>query len=57
MDAQRRTYEWPEIPPEQIPGVLATHLPVCWNCHIAETFRRMFPERVVDRPWPVEAKR
>jgi len=23
----------------------------CWNCHIAETFRRRFPDLVVDRPW------
>jgi hypothetical protein len=25
-------------------------LPVCWNCHIAQTFRRVHPELVVVRP-------
>ena len=29
---------------------MGTHLPVCWNCHIAESFRREHPELVVDRP-------
>jgi hypothetical protein len=23
---------------------------VCWSCHMAETFRRKRPEKVVDRP-------
>jgi hypothetical protein len=51
MSAERKTVEWREVPPEALPQVLATHLPVCWSCHIAETFRRQFPELVVDRPW------
>jgi hypothetical protein len=25
--------------------------PVCWSCHIAESFRRTHPELIVDRPW------
>lgn len=45
-----RTSEWKNIPPEQLPKVFATHQPVCWNCHVAETFRRLHPELVVDRP-------
>jgi hypothetical protein len=52
MNAERRTFEWPEISPEQVPEVLATHFPVCWDCHIAETFRRLHPEQVID--WPVD---
>lgn len=44
------TVEWHEIKPERIPEVLATHRPVCWDCHIAESFRREHPELVVDRP-------
>jgi len=24
--------------------------PVCWNCHVAETFRRLYPEMAADRP-------
>jgi hypothetical protein len=29
--------------------VFSTHRPVCWNCHVTETFRRLHPELVVDR--------
>jgi hypothetical protein len=43
--------QWSEIPAEELPEVFETHLPVCWSCHIAETFRREYPKRVVDRPW------
>jgi hypothetical protein len=48
--AKGRTVEWSEIPPEAIPLALVIHLPVCWNCHIAESFRRAHPELVVERP-------
>jgi hypothetical protein len=50
----RKTVEWHDVPPETLPDVLGTHLPVCWNCHIAATFRRQYPELVVDRPWKHE---
>ena len=40
---------------EQLPEIFATHQPVCWNCHIAESFRRLHPELVTDRP--LEPKR
>lgn len=45
-----RTTEWKNIRAEELPEVLSTHQPVCWNCHIAETFRRLHPELVIDRP-------
>lgn len=45
------TFEWREIRPEALPEILASHLPVCWNCHVAATFRRRYPNWVVDRPW------
>lgn len=51
LNAEHRTVEWHEIRPEKIPETLATHLPVCWNCHIAESFRQVHPELVTDRPW------
>ena len=51
MSPERVTLEWNEIPAEKVPVVLQTHMPVCWDCHIAETFRRRYPERFVDRPW------
>ncbi len=49
MGDGRETRVWNEIAPETVPGVMATQNPVCWNCHIAETFRRQHPELVVDR--------
>jgi len=52
-----KTVEWSEVPAEQIPGVLATHFPVCWDCHITETFCREYPEIVVDRSRISEAIR
>ncbi len=29
--------EWKDVPAEDVPRILATHLPVCWTCLIAET--------------------
>jgi hypothetical protein len=43
--------QWNEIPAEMLPEVFQTHLPVCWNCYIAETFRRQNAEKVLDRSW------
>ena len=44
------THEWREIPATEIPEVLQTHEPVCWNCHVAEKFRRQHPELLIERP-------
>jgi hypothetical protein len=43
------TREWTEISEGRLPLALATCLPMCWNCHLAATFRRMHPELVTDR--------
>lgn len=51
LGADGKTYLCSELPPEKLPEAFATSLPVCWNCHIAESFRREHPELVVDRPW------
>lgn len=56
MDPNGRTVQWHEVPPEQLPEVLATFRPVCWNCHVTETFRREHPEMVVERPQPPDSK-
>ena len=45
-----RTVRWNDIPAEKLQEALGTHRPVCWNCHIAETFRREHLDLVVDRP-------
>jgi hypothetical protein len=44
------TVEWTDVAPETLPAVLQTRQPVCWDCHVAESFRRLRPELVVDRP-------
>jgi len=51
LSPEKKIVQWNEIPAEKLPEVFETHLPVCWSCHIAETFRREYPERIVDRPW------
>ena len=51
LSPEKKTVQWSELPAEKLPEVFETHLPVCWSCHMAETFRREHPERVVDRPW------
>jgi hypothetical protein len=45
-----KTSEWKDVRPEQLPQIFSTHQPVCWSCHVAETFRRLHPELVTDRP-------
>jgi len=47
----RSAKQWNEIPAEKLPEVFETHLPICWNCYIAETFRREHPELVLNRSW------
>jgi hypothetical protein len=49
LGADHKTVEWRELRPEQLPVVFSTHRPVCWNCHVSELFRRLYPELVVDR--------
>ena len=45
----RCTFECRELPPEALPVVLDAYLPVCWDCHVAESFRREHPDLVTDR--------
>ena len=47
----RTAKQWNEIPAEKLPKVFETHLPICWNCYITETFRRVHPELVLNRAW------
>ncbi len=50
LSPEGTTVEWRELPSETLPNVFQTHRPVCWNCHIAERFRREHPDLVTDRP-------
>ncbi len=54
MAPDRTTREWRDIDPLDLPEVLATHYPVCWNCHVIETLYRTHPELPVERPWEWE---
>jgi hypothetical protein len=49
LSPDHKTVEWRELRPEQLPEIFSSHSPVCWNCHVTETFRRLYPELVVDR--------
>jgi hypothetical protein len=50
INQDRKTVQWNEVPLENLQQTMATHWPVCWSCHITETFRRQHPELVTDRP-------
>lgn len=45
------TVDWQHLVPEKIPETLSTHRAVCFDCHVSESFRRMHPDLVIDRPW------
>ena len=51
LSPEGRLRGWNEISLEKLPDVLETHSAVCWDCFIAQTFRRDHPDLVVFRPW------
>ncbi|HYX27193.1 MAG TPA: hypothetical protein VE863_01405 [Pyrinomonadaceae bacterium] len=53
LNPEGATVEWQQIPISAVTEAMATYLPVCWNCHIAQAFRREHPELVVDRTLPL----
>jgi hypothetical protein len=48
------TVEWKDLTPEQLPELFSTYRPVCWNCHVTQTFRRLHPELVVEREFAIK---
>lgn len=50
MAPDQHTLEWHDVAPERLPEVLATHTAICWDCHVAETFRQRRPDLVLDNP-------
>jgi hypothetical protein len=49
LSPDKKTVQWTEVPPEKLPEYFATYKPVCWDCHVAESFRREHPDLVTDR--------
>ena len=49
LNAKGVTVEWKEIPMAVVMDTMATSLPVCWNCHVAQTFHREHADLIVDR--------
>lgn len=49
LDGGGMTREWVDITVARLPAALGSSVPICWNCHIAATFRRQHPELVTDR--------
>ena len=43
------TVEWAAISISAVNQAMANYLPVCWNCHVAQTFRREHADLVVER--------
>lgn len=42
------TVAWSDVDGTHLEDVLRTHKPVCFDCHVAEAFRRTHPELVLD---------
>jgi hypothetical protein len=43
MAPDGRTRDWSDLTDEELARVLTVYEPVCWNCHMAATFRRVVP--------------
>jgi hypothetical protein len=52
LTADKASVEWNQIPAEQLQQTLATALPLCFSCHVANTMIREHPELVIDRSRP-----
>jgi hypothetical protein len=44
------TREWKDVAPQELPKLFAHAMPVCWACHVVESFRREHPRMVIERP-------
>jgi hypothetical protein len=49
LDPHGRTREWSDVPPEQLLDAFRAGTPVCWSCHVTESFRDRYPGLVTDR--------
>jgi hypothetical protein len=51
VDGAGRARPWQDVPPGELPEVLARDRPICFDCYVAATFRQQHPEMVTDHPW------
>jgi len=49
LSPKGETITWSEVAAESVPELLATHSPICWDCHILQTFWREHADMIVDR--------
>jgi hypothetical protein len=49
LTPERISSEWTDLRVADIPEILATHRPICWDCHVVETLYRMHPELITAR--------
>jgi hypothetical protein len=49
LNPEGLTVEWSQIPLAGVNAAIASCLPVCWNCHVAQTFHRDHADLVVER--------
>jgi hypothetical protein len=49
MGPEGKTIGWDDVPPQHLPEIFSSYKPVCWNCHVTETFRRVHPDVVTGR--------
>jgi len=50
LSASGNLLDWNQVTRGELRNVLETHAPVCWDCYIAQSFRRDHPDLVVLRP-------
>ncbi len=49
LDANYHTVEWRDVPPADVPAILASHQAACWNCHVVNRMIGEHRELVIDR--------
>src|SRR5579872_1183780 len=52
LKPDQTSVEWKDIPADRLQETLATALPLCFGCHMANTIVRSRPELVIDRKRP-----
>jgi len=51
MSPDRKTrIAWDEVAPQDLPGILATHLKICWSCHMEKSLRDVRSNRATKSP-------